>query len=106
MDSLPSRLEEIRQDRGLTNLQFAERLGMDSTVMSRLCSGKKGVSHGIISRLLVKLDSNDAQAILQAYFEDELERIREGREAKARELGVKPVKTDWPHRVRIESDPS
>ena len=105
MEALPLKLDEIRQASGLTNLQFAEALGFDETVMSRLCSGTKGVSHGIISRLMIKLAGDDAREILQAYFEDELDRIREGRDAKARELGVRLMDRTWPHRVRVESAP-
>jgi hypothetical protein len=75
-------------------------------MVSRLLNDLQPVGHGTMARLIIKLEAAETHRLLQAYFEDELERIREGREAKARELGVKPVKTDWPHRVRIESDPS
>jgi len=89
MDALPLELEKLRREEGLTNLQFAEKLGLDHTVTSRLCTGKKGVSHGMMARLLVQLDGEEAQRLLQAYFEDELGRILDGRVEKAEELGVR-----------------
>jgi transcriptional regulator with XRE-family HTH domain len=102
MDSLHLELEKIRLDRGMTNLQFAKELGVDHTVASRLCSGKKGVSHGLMSRLLVNLDAEDARRLLQAYFDDELARITEGRIEKARELGIRVPKKPWSFKVSIE----
>lgn len=101
MPSLVAELEKYRQTNGLTNAQMWSALGLDPGLGSRITSGTKGVSYGLMSRFLIKLSSAEARAFLQAYFEDELERIRLGREEKAAELGVKLQEPDWPHGVKI-----
>ncbi len=88
-----------------TNQQLAAYLGVDQTVLSRLRNEKQPMGHGTMARLLVRLSTDEASALLQSYFDDELERIRAGREAKAREMGIRLTSRDWPHRVRIESTP-
>ena len=106
MSNLSEALVEIQQGRQLSGRDLAGLIGVSPVMVSRLLNDLQPVGHGTMARLIIKLEAAETHRLLQAYFEDELERIREGREAKARELGVKPVKTDWPHRVRIESDPS
>ncbi len=104
MESLPLELEKLRQDQGLTNLQFAEKLGLDHTVTSRLCAGKKGVSHGLMARLLVNLGPEEAKGLLQAYFNDEMKRIMDGRAEKAHELGVRLPKKPWTFTVTVDAE--
>jgi len=106
VSNLSEALVEIQQERQLSGRDLAGLIGVSPVMVSRLLNDLQPVGHGTMARLIIKLEASETHRLLQAYFEDELERIREGREAKARELGVKPVKTDWPHRVRIESDPS
>jgi hypothetical protein len=101
MSSLNSALEKFREKNDYTNAQMWETLGLDPGLGSRVKNGVIGVSHGLISRMLVKLTADDARAVLQGYFTDELERIRIGREAKAVEVGVTLSDADWPHRVKV-----
>lgn len=105
MPSLVAELEKFRKTNGLTNAQMWTSLGVDPGLGSRITNGTKGVSYGLMSRFLVKLSAAEATALLQAYFTDELERIREGREEKAAELGIKLSEADWPHRVKVVSAP-
>ncbi len=93
----------MQQAKGMNGLALAETLGMDPATMSRLLNDRQPVGHGTVARLIVHLDAKEAHRLLQAYFEDELNRIRDGRDEKARELGVKRVDENWPHRVHIES---
>jgi hypothetical protein len=101
METLPQALLKLKETRGLDNRGFATLLAVDPPMSSRLLSGQRALSYGVMTRLLVGLRAEEARAILQSYFTDELERIRVGREEKAAELGVKTDDADWPHRVKV-----
>lgn len=103
MSNLSEALVEIQQGRKFSGRDLAGLIGVSPVMVSRLINDLQPVGHGTIARLLINLEAAEAHRLLQAYFDDELNRIRDGRDEKARELGVKPVDEGWPHRVRIES---
>lgn len=105
MSKLSQALDEIQQGRKLSGRDLADFIGVSPVMVSRLLNDLQPVGHGTMARLIIKLEAAEAHRLLQAYFEDELTRIREGRDAKAKELGVKPRHKDWPHRVRVEISP-
>ena len=105
MSKLSQALDEIQQGRKLSGRDLAGLIGVSPVMISRLLNDLQPVGHGTMARMLIKLDAADAHRLLEAYFEDELTRIREGRDAKAKELGVKPVDKDWPYRVRVVISP-
>lgn len=99
--SLHAALEKYRERNNFTKAQMWAVLGVHPGLGSRIASGLKGVSYGLMSRFLVRLSADDARTLLQAYFEDELERIRVGRAEKAAELGVKLHEPDWSYGVKV-----
>lgn len=101
MESLPNALLKLKEARGLDNRGLASLLSVDPPLSSRLVNGQRAISYGVMSRLLVKLTADETRVLLQAYFDDELERIREERAEKAAELGVKLQEPDWPHAVKV-----
>jgi transcriptional regulator with XRE-family HTH domain len=103
VSNLSEALGQIQQGRKLSGLDLASFFGVSAVMVSRLLNDRQPVGHGTIARLIVKLEPAEASRLLQAYFDDELERIREGRDAKAMEMGMRSVNKNWPHRVRVES---
>ena len=86
----------------MNGLALAEALGINPVITSRLLNDRQPVGHGTVARLLVHLNADDARRLLQAYFDDELARITEGRIEKARELGIRVPKKPWSFKVKIE----
>jgi len=104
MSSLPYVFDKIRRQRGLTNAEIAQELCLDPALTSRIANDRMVVSHGLIGRLLIKLTADETQEVLQAYFDDELERIRTGRAEKAEELKIRP-KSDISFVVQVQRAP-
>jgi len=54
-----------------------------------------------MGQIVVNLTDDEAREVLQAYFSDELQRIRDGRLEKAGELGVKLKNPEFSYAVRV-----
>lgn len=104
MSSLPKVFDKIRTKRGLTNAEIAHELCLDPAITSRITNDRIVASHGLIGRMLIKLTADEAREVLQAYFDDELERIRAGRIEKAEELKIR-IKSDINFVVRVHRAP-
>lgn len=103
VSNLSEALVSMQQSRGLNGLELADLLGINPVIASRLLNDRQPVGHGTMARLLVKLNSEEATRLLQAYFEDETRRILTGRLEKARELGVRMPREKWTFEVTVKA---
>lgn len=101
MTKLSEALQKIRDELGMHDTAFGAHLGIHKTVLSRILSGSREVGRETVARLLVSLDESETERVLQAHFQDELERIGSMRADKAAELGMKLAEPMWPYIVQV-----
>ena len=61
MSPIQVRLRDIREKRGLTQVQLAERTGLDQATISRIERGRGGIDYDVLDRLCAALECEPAE---------------------------------------------
>lgn len=65
MSPIQVRLREVRTRRGLTQVQLAERTGLDQATISRIERGRGGIDYDVLDRLCGALDCEPGEILLR-----------------------------------------
>lgn len=56
MSPIQVRFRDVREKRGLTQVQLAERTGLDQATISRIERGRGGIDYDVLDRLCAALE--------------------------------------------------
>jgi putative transcriptional regulator len=59
------RLREVRKARGLTQVQLAQRTGLDQATISRIERGRGGIDYDVLDRLCAALDCEPGEILVR-----------------------------------------
>lgn len=81
MSPIEVRLRELRTRRGLTQVQLAERTGLDQATISRIERGRSGMDFEVLDRLCAALECEPGEILSRV---PDRRRRRRGREMRVR----------------------
>lgn len=101
MSHVSSALQEHAEKNKISPAELSRQLGLNKSVVSRIFAGTQPIGAVTMGRIVMTLDAKTAQVLLQAYFEDDIVRIRTASQEKADQLGIKIAHADCQFSVHV-----